>query len=518
MSTSPLSANSRSTLVLLFTTLVFALLLRYFIVARADFPLNDGGMFYTMITELQDNDFKLPVYSAYNQSDIPYAYPPLPFYFTAALQSLTGVDLFTLLRLLPALFSSLTAPAFFLLSRRILGKDTHAFVAALIFAIQPESFEWEIMGGGITRAPAYLFSILALSQAHQMFTAPTLRRRVWTGLFLGLAALCHLEIAFVSVIFILVMALFFGRSREGLFGLVVAALVMGAVTAPYWVGVLLTHGVAPFLYALTAGEFALVSSLITLMLLHMTVFRSMLVILVILGWFGQMIRREYFLPVLLAACIFIDPRSTARSAILPGAMLASLALLEIILPALQSLSQRARERATAPSSRWGGALLTYLLVLGIFSTLVPHVTGETALSPLGPGERAAMQWITQNTSSEARFLTITPVVIWAYDKTAEWFPTLTGRRNLSTVQGSEWLPDGQFEAQKALGIELKRCLPSGLACLDALEQQYNLAYSHLYLSGFPWNASRLEFDLRNSPDYELSYDKEGVLIFTRRQP
>jgi hypothetical protein len=72
--------------VILLATLV-GTLIRSFFVLNSDFPLNDGGMFYTMIKDLQSAHFHLPAFTSYNQANIPFAYPPLPFYLAGAMDA-----------------------------------------------------------------------------------------------------------------------------------------------------------------------------------------------------------------------------------------------------------------------------------------------------------------------------------------------------------------------------------------------------------------------------------------------
>lgn len=84
---------------------LFGVAVRLGYLMRTDFPINDGGLFYTMIRDLQANGYRLPVYTSYNQANIPYAYPPLGFYLAGGINSLFGTNLFTLLRILPFLFT-----------------------------------------------------------------------------------------------------------------------------------------------------------------------------------------------------------------------------------------------------------------------------------------------------------------------------------------------------------------------------------------------------------------------------
>ncbi len=84
------------------------LILRLYFVLRTDFPLNDGGLFYTMVQDIQRDGFLLPAYTSYNLDNIPFSYPPIAFYLAGISQLLTGASLVDIFRLLPALFSLLT--------------------------------------------------------------------------------------------------------------------------------------------------------------------------------------------------------------------------------------------------------------------------------------------------------------------------------------------------------------------------------------------------------------------------
>src|SRR5688500_11852834 len=67
----------------------------------ADFPLNDGGLFYLMTDELRGAGYRLPAFTEYNAARIPFAYPPFGFYAAAALADVTSLDLVQVVRLLP---------------------------------------------------------------------------------------------------------------------------------------------------------------------------------------------------------------------------------------------------------------------------------------------------------------------------------------------------------------------------------------------------------------------------------
>ena len=71
------------TFLLFLLALLFGTFVRVMPVLQAGFPLNDGGLFYTMTSDLQKAGYALPAVTTYNGLGIPYAYPPLPFYLAA---------------------------------------------------------------------------------------------------------------------------------------------------------------------------------------------------------------------------------------------------------------------------------------------------------------------------------------------------------------------------------------------------------------------------------------------------
>src|SRR5215471_1250539 len=68
----------------------------------AGFPINDGGLFYVMVRDLQANGLRAPLYVHYNGLSIPFAYPPLGFYAGAVSANLLRLDVIRVLQWLPA--------------------------------------------------------------------------------------------------------------------------------------------------------------------------------------------------------------------------------------------------------------------------------------------------------------------------------------------------------------------------------------------------------------------------------
>ena len=122
-----------------------------------------------MIRDLPASRFILPHFTTYNLSDIPYAYPPLGMYIAAILASLFKVSEIDLLRWIPAVASSIVLPVFYWLSLQISANKTKSFVTIIFLAFLPGSFDWLIMGGGLTRSFGILFFLLAVGHVYKLF-------------------------------------------------------------------------------------------------------------------------------------------------------------------------------------------------------------------------------------------------------------------------------------------------------------------------------------------------------------
>ena len=185
-------------------------------VAMAGFPVNDGGMFYVMVEELQANNFLLPAFTQYNLADIPYAYPPFGFYVTALISSLFRIPALDVVRWLPPLVSTLSLLAFYLLADELLRSKTQAALATLFYGLIPASFGWAIMGGGITRSFGLLFLYLTIAFANRLFTRTSGLHAALTALFGALAFLSHPETGLQAAAACILLWLFRGRSKKTL--------------------------------------------------------------------------------------------------------------------------------------------------------------------------------------------------------------------------------------------------------------------------------------------------------------
>jgi len=507
-------------------------------VSSVDFPLNDGGLFCTMTQDLLASRLAWPLYTSYNGMRLPFVYPPLPFYLAALASLLANAPPVDVLRLLPALFSILTIPAVYLLSWGVLRSRAQSLYATIAYALLPRSFLWLIMGGGLTRAPGLLFAILTLCCALEMYAGR--RRSVvpWVILFGGLTVLCHPEAAWFASFSAVLLWLLYGRDRETLKLSLAAGVGVLLVTTPWWVVVITRHGLATLIAAFATGgqNWLAWFPLLTLSFAEET-FVDLMTTIGLLGAFLSFARRKWFLPLWVALIVLLDPRSAGTYAVIPLAMLAGLALDAMLLPAIdraaaaaasaklpaalasQPESDRPPVRAPALVSR---IMLAVLVFYALFSALSVRLLRYRILDVLSADDRQAMTWVREHTPPDARFLVITDPIVWSTDCVSEWFPTLTERVSVATVQGYEWVPDSGFRKQLIRYGGLQECATSDARCVEDWARLHAAQDAYVYVRVRQVKADSgvtrpvlmaVRESLAASQSYRLVYDGPGATVF-----
>ena len=507
--------------------------IRLFLVNHYDFPLNDGGLFYTMVSDIVANGYKLPAFTTYNQAQIPFAYPPLPFYIVILIHNIFRIDLISIFHYLPLTYSILAIPAFYKLSSAMLDSEVQIIHATLAFAITAPAFEWNIMGGGITRAPGYLFSILAIYYAARNFKTYDGKRFVYSIIFLGLTGYCHLEILFVTVAFISVIFLFsnFRVTYQIFVGLLLGALL---VLSPYIFRTISIYGLRTFVTVFQSGEFNLLNSVGKFLLSNLTgeYLYTPILVIATLAFVRCLIRNEYLLPVLTLVPIFANPRSLERSMIIPICLLAGYGIETIVLAALRGKTNDRDQDAMLSGktdlgrslfpNRSSALLIGYLFIHSMIFGVLFLLESPSTIEALATPDRQAMAWVHNNTTSESTFLVLTPYSNWETNQRLEWFPALSNRRSVLTVQGTEWLDDQQFSKQQDIYQEINHCALENLECIDELTEQERISFTHIYLSGTLTDKLTgfetplpIQNELLTSKMYALIYKDARVLIFSR---
>ena len=432
------------------------------------FPLNDGGLFYTMVQDLQRAHYQLPAFTSYNAADIPFTYSPFGLYVAAILNDITRISLTNLLPFRSPARRDVHDARF------LPARPLHSQIEArggcgdrLAFALIPRCFIWLIMGGGMTRAFGFLFAILALYYGARDVRARARSRLVVpTALFSGLTILSHLEtgkfLAYSMVIFFIC----YGANRKGL---IHAALVAARHGADHRALVdhrrrLSWHRALPggepdrlvYLHGARGPaeypqhdpclrprhERALFLVARHLRLARRAHLRRSLPR-------HRVPRREYLLPALpiwWLVIVLLDNRAANTYTTIPVALCAGVGLAEMVIPALNraigdfptSGRSRSRSMARARSRRTWAAFAAplarrprlWLAALVLHLGRIDDEHERLRRSPRAHRPRAgatatAMQWVAQETPAGSRFVVVSGKGIWPSEMISEWFPALS---------------------------------------------------------------------------------------------
>jgi hypothetical protein len=500
---------------ILVTAFLFGLFIRLASPINAGGPVNDGGLFLQMTRDLQNNHFALPDVTTYNNANIPFAYPPLGFYLAGMLQSVSKLSSLTLFTYLPAIFSALAILAFYFLALQFTSDQLKASLAALFYAMVPKSFDWAIMGGGVTRAPALCFSFLTLAFAYRLFTTKDARNILPTALFAVMLTLTHPEITFQTAFSVFILTLFFLRGRKSLLHALIVVIAVIVFTSPWWLTVLIRHGLAPFQAALGAHPSDLATSLLYLFQFNLSgeVILAVVAVLGLIGLIRDFRHHDFFLPAWIGLSFLSDPRAAPFASLTPLILLAVKGF-ESTLKGLGE-STALEDGFASNSARYVlfGAI-AYLFLSGMIASM--QFGNQFRLLP---EERQALNWIVNNTATDSRFLVLTGDGALS-DPLSEWFPVLTERVSLATVQGHEWTPNSPLIPNVIAYNHAQLCLNESIDCLSQWD------FDYLYIrkvmpqkeGGVEGRVSLLEAALRESGEYSVVYDSDSAVIFISPSP
>jgi hypothetical protein len=233
-------------------------------------------------------------------------------------------------------------------------------------------------------------------------------------------------------------------------------------------------------------------------------------------------RREFLLVVWLFLPAIINPRSAASISIIPWAMLAAIAFVDVILPGLVFLKEKAQENFD--ESNWSiyfmknvgiKIALTALIFYAFFgAVLSDQVYPKVSLTT---SDRDALSWVAENIPQQSRFVILTGEPEAFADSVAEWFPVLAKSISLSTVQGYEWMPDKVFQTKMNEYYALQTCMGKTYECVEewGMETKQDFEYVLISQNGLAGVENPLVVSLAESATYQLEYQEGDVVIFRK---
>ena len=489
---------------------------RLYFALMSKYPLNDGGMFYSMIGNLQTAGYSLPAYTAYNGGQIPFVYPPLGFYLAGGLSTLLHSSVIDCLRLLPPVLSVLSIPAFFLLSRALLKNEIIACFASLAFATIPTAFDWGVMGGGLTRSLGLIFALLTLHQIVGLLRSP----RAWRIGGVAIAAcatlLSHPTTTWFAAYSAVILLAAYGRNRKAFGYLFAAGAAAVLLASPWLLTVIGRYGVMPFVAA-SDNAVTPLSSLIAAPLLQFTN-QPLLEIWPVIGLVGLLLcikDRKWVLPVWTLAVAVLQGRGWPAFIEVPFAIMIGIGLTRILL--LVGSSDR-QENVPENQPGWTEILdgigpkvgLMYIVFISLLAAFI--AAPKTSLSQ---SQVDAMTWASQNTPAESAFIVMTGVPDSGSDAVLEWFPALAQRVSVMTPQGLEWTPH-EFSRRQASNTSLQACVTQTIRCLDQWAQTSGNTLEYVFLVAPQQASFPLADSLEASSEFESVYQSPEVQIFAHQ--
>lgn len=502
---------------LLFAALLFGAVVRFWPGVSNGFPLNDGGMFHAMIQDLKANHGILPLFTSYNAGQIPFAYPPLGFYMSALLSALTPVSDLQALIWLPALVNTLSILAFYKLAEQTLNSRISASLAAVIYALTPGSFVWQVMGGGITRAFGVLFLFLFLWQEMKLFSEYQHKTLLFTILFGAGAVLSHPQTALHAALGGVMIFLFYGTSKRGMSSAVLTALGVALLSAPWWVTVLSRHGVEPFISAGQSSPRTLDSYLGYLQ--FNTLDKYLLIptyLFALVGLWKKFTRLEIFLAAWALLAVLVDPRGGDLILQLAVTLFAGVGLLKLST----LISRSDGQQAEAVFAKRGVQILLFGFIF--YSILAASIFDfQLVNTSLKAADLQMIEWVKKNISGEKTFLLATGREFSMSDPMQEWFPALTGQYSATTMQGLEWTLGEKFFPWYSQLMAFQKC--ADVACVDVWSAHNSVDYDYLVVaipakedkSAASKNLQNLGADVPYSSEYQMIYSSDVWLVFER---
>lgn len=199
------------------------------------------------------------------------------------------------------------------------------------------------------------------------------------------------------------------------------------------------------------------------------------------------------------------------------AMLASTALCDLILPALLK-ARNEFNGDTYPKlfrSTQEKILFAFILICLIFGMQVFSI--ELSAKHVTPGTLLAFDWVKSHTEEDSSFLILTGENAPLEDFTNEWFPVLTNRTSITTVQGLEWNKNVNFNKRLSTLKNIQTCRLSQniIQCIETIQEKSNIDFQYLFILRKSYNPLiqyLKEPFWEGEKRYEIIYESDDILI------
>ncbi|NHN43115.1 glycosyltransferase family 39 protein [Halorubellus sp. JP-L1] len=480
-------------------------------IATNPYPAFGAGLYLQFGSEIAANGYAPPTdVEGYTAIGVPFAYPPLQFYVLAVLLDL-GVDPLAIARFLPGVaVVAATVPAY-LLGRDLSESRAGGALAATLLSLNPQVLQWHVSAGGVVRAFAFLYALVAIYAAYRAFTTDGWGAVAVSAVAFGATVLSHPTYTLFAALSILTCYATESRSLDGLVRGAAIALGGALVAAPWLAWTVTTHGIGRYVSA--AGTHGGVGGGAAL-----GGFASSLVVVPLATGAYLLARRRYFLPawLVVAEVVFQQP----RFAYAVGAFAMATTVVDLVRrdalarwrPA-DSTSARFADRFETPAA--AGFAVVIVLGTAVGGAYLAHEM-TLANDPSTPefvddDDVAAMEWAAEQTPQDATFVVL--------GDAAEWFPVLADRTIVVSPWGVEWVTPSSFEAQidayeNVSACKTAWCVGVGASGVGVVPDYVVVPKGAYTIRGQPAvQFGVLERSFAASPGWERAYENDGVVVY-----
>jgi hypothetical protein len=126
-----------------------------------------------------------------------------------------------------------------------------------------------------------------------------------------------------------------------------------------------------------------------------------------------------------------------------------------------------------------------------------------------------MDWIARNVDENARFLVVSSSLGWAWDRDAEWFPTLAARRSVNTLQGLEWMTGISFKDEMIRSDTHRQAAFVSPSIAPQLGLQL-FGPTHDHVAVFAPDGTPIRLSYAGSDLYEVVHEQAGMSVYRLR--
>jgi hypothetical protein len=405
-----------------------------------------------------------------------------------------------------------------LLASELTKDKVELFLSSVIFAVVLQVYLWTAKGGGLSRSPGLLFTVLTLFLFLLYKNQNAKKYLIFSAIAFGLTAASHLEWALIAAVSLFIFILFFGKykTKQELFNLLIFGIISVLVTIPWWGTVIYRFGITPFIIAWNVAKMDITQffeKFFAGAMFKVTIFSAKDYLLPVFGLLGFLyacfFKERLLLPVWLLATYIVAPKNSPISGLLPLVILIALGLRSFDKGLLYLLE---KTKVTNGKDFQPNFSVLYLFIVMCLS--IPQLFIKPVLPILTPVERTAMEYVRENIPIDAKFLVLTPNDWYSADA-AEWFPYLTQRQSLTTPQGLEWVSAMEFNKiaqQVTILSQIVRNEQTGVKTGQLAKYIESNFAGYDYIAIFGNNIDKSFGGFLESGNYEFFYRKRDVLI------